>query len=64
MFVSDISVNLERIQLLVELKICFVFFFALELTHYIVFQNLQISHAKKMHILVVFYKIICQIQFW
>ena len=23
MFVSDISVNLERIQLLVELKICF-----------------------------------------
>ena len=29
----------------------------------IVFQNLQISHANKMHILVIDYKIICQIQF-
>ena len=28
-----------------------------------VFQNLQISHANKMHILVVLYKVICQIQF-
>ena len=61
MFVSDISVNLERIQLLVELK---MFFWLWNELSIIVFQNLQISHANKMHILVVFYKIMCQIQFW
>ena len=60
MFVSDIAVNLERIQLLVDKG----FFLALEWTQYIVIQHLQISHANKIHILAVFYKIICHIQFW
>ena len=57
MCLTDISVNLERIQLLVELKTCF-FLLWKELSD----SFPEFTDANKMHILVVFYKIICQIQ--